>query len=79
MVRLDRINGKGYRPSISFEKSGDEGIAPKGDNMKKADLIKMRQENVSNVIRHLVPLVVTDAQLDKGLQILDEVMAEKVE
>ena len=47
--------------------------------MKKADLIKMRQENVSNVIRHLVPLVVTDAQLDKGLQILDEVMAEKVE
>jgi len=79
MVRLDRINGKGYRPSISFEKSGDEGIAPKGDKMKKADLIKMRQENVSNVIRHLVPLVVTDAQLDKGLQILDEAMAEKVE
>jgi 4-aminobutyrate aminotransferase-like enzyme len=29
------------------------------------------------VIRHLVPLVVTDAQLEKGLQILDEALAEQ--
>jgi len=32
-----------------------------------------------NVIRHLVPLVVTDEQLDRGLKLLEEVMAEKAE
>jgi 4-aminobutyrate aminotransferase-like enzyme len=30
------------------------------------------------VIRHLVPLVVSDEQLEKGLKILDEVLAEQV-
>jgi 4-aminobutyrate aminotransferase/(S)-3-amino-2-methylpropionate transaminase len=42
-------------------------------------LILLTAGAFGNVIRHLVPLVVTDAQLDKGLQILDEAMAEKVE
>lgn len=32
-----------------------------------------------NVIRHLVPLVVADEQLEEGLKILHEAMAEKVE
>jgi 4-aminobutyrate aminotransferase-like enzyme len=31
------------------------------------------------VIRNLVPLVISDEQLDRGLKILDEAMAEKVE
>jgi 4-aminobutyrate aminotransferase/(S)-3-amino-2-methylpropionate transaminase len=42
-------------------------------------LILLTAGAFGNVIRHLVPLVVTDAQLEKGLQILDEAMAEKVE
>ncbi len=31
------------------------------------------------VIRHLVPLVVTDEQLNKGLKILSEAVAEMAE
>jgi 4-aminobutyrate aminotransferase/(S)-3-amino-2-methylpropionate transaminase len=42
-------------------------------------LILLTAGAFGNVIRHLVPLVVTDAQLDKGLQILDEALAENVE
>ena len=40
-------------------------------------LILLTAGAFGNVIRHLVPLVVTDAQLEKGLQILDEVLAEQ--
>lgn len=42
-------------------------------------LIMLTAGSFGNVIRHLVPLVVTDEQLEKGLKILDEAMAEQVE
>lgn len=42
-------------------------------------LIMLTAGGYGNVIRHLVPLVVTDEQLDRGLKILDEAMAEKAE
>jgi 4-aminobutyrate aminotransferase/(S)-3-amino-2-methylpropionate transaminase len=42
-------------------------------------LILLTAGGFGNVIRHLVPLVVTDDQLGKGLKILEEAMAEKVE
>jgi 4-aminobutyrate aminotransferase/(S)-3-amino-2-methylpropionate transaminase len=42
-------------------------------------LILLTAGGFGNVIRHLVPLVVTDDQLAKGLKILEEVMAEKAE
>lgn len=42
-------------------------------------LIMLTAGGFSNVIRHLVPLVVTDEQLEKGLKILDEAMAEQIE
>ncbi len=40
-------------------------------------LILLTAGGYGNVIRHLVPLVVTDEQLEKGLRILDEAMAEQ--
>jgi 4-aminobutyrate aminotransferase / (S)-3-amino-2-methylpropionate transaminase / 5-aminovalerate transaminase len=40
-------------------------------------LILLTAGAFGNVIRHLVPLVVTDEQLDRGLQILDSVLAEQ--
>lgn len=40
-------------------------------------LIMLTAGGFSQVIRHLVPLVVTDEQLEKGLRILDEAMAEQ--
>ena len=42
-------------------------------------LIMLTAGGYGNVIRHLVPLVVTDEQLDRGLKLLEEVMAEKAE
>jgi len=42
-------------------------------------LIILTAGGYGNVIRQLVPLVVTNEQLDKGLRILEEVMAEMVE
>lgn len=42
-------------------------------------LIMLTAGGYGNVIRHLVPLVVTDEQLDRGLKILDEAMAEMAE
>ncbi len=42
-------------------------------------LIMLTAGGYGNVIRNLVPLVVTNEQLDKGLKILDEAMAEKAE
>jgi 4-aminobutyrate aminotransferase/(S)-3-amino-2-methylpropionate transaminase len=40
-------------------------------------LIMLTAGEFGNVIRHLVPLVATDAQLERGLQILEEAMAEQ--
>jgi 4-aminobutyrate aminotransferase/(S)-3-amino-2-methylpropionate transaminase len=42
-------------------------------------LIILTAGGYGNVIRHLVPLVVMDEQLDKGLRILSEAMAEMAE
>jgi len=42
-------------------------------------LIMLTAGGLGNVIRNLVPLVVTDEQLEQGLKILDEAMAEQVE
>ncbi|HSR11309.1 MAG TPA: 4-aminobutyrate--2-oxoglutarate transaminase [Thermodesulfobacteriota bacterium] len=42
-------------------------------------LIMLTAGGYGNVIRSLVPLVVTDEELAKGLRILDEAMAEKAE
>jgi 4-aminobutyrate aminotransferase/(S)-3-amino-2-methylpropionate transaminase len=42
-------------------------------------LIILTAGGFGNVIRNLVPLAVTDEQLGKGLRILEEAMAEKVE
>jgi 4-aminobutyrate aminotransferase/(S)-3-amino-2-methylpropionate transaminase len=42
-------------------------------------LILLTAGGYGNVIRHLVPLVITDEQLDRGLKILEEAMAEKAE
>jgi len=42
-------------------------------------LILLTAGGYGNVIRHLVPLVVTDEQLDRGLKLLEEVMAEQAE
>jgi 4-aminobutyrate aminotransferase / (S)-3-amino-2-methylpropionate transaminase / 5-aminovalerate transaminase len=39
-------------------------------------LILLTAGGFGNVIRHLVPLIVTDKQLEKGLDILDETLAE---
>jgi 4-aminobutyrate aminotransferase / (S)-3-amino-2-methylpropionate transaminase / 5-aminovalerate transaminase len=42
-------------------------------------LIILTAGSYNNVIRSLVPLVVTDEQLNRGLKILDEAMAEQIE
>jgi len=42
-------------------------------------LILLTAGAFGNVIRHLVPLVVTDDQLEKGVQILEEVLAEQAD
>lgn len=59
---------------------------PRGDLAKaivkrcyEKGLIMLTAGGFGNVIRHLVPLVVTDDQLERGLKILDEAMAEEVE
>jgi 4-aminobutyrate aminotransferase/(S)-3-amino-2-methylpropionate transaminase len=72
--------------------NGMEIVADKKNPKPNADLTKaiVRQcydkgliiltaGGYGNVIRNLVPLVITDEQLDRGLKILDEAMAEKVE
>jgi 4-aminobutyrate aminotransferase/(S)-3-amino-2-methylpropionate transaminase len=40
-------------------------------------LIMLTAGGFGNVIRHLVPLVVTDEQLERGFQTLEEAMAEQ--
>jgi 4-aminobutyrate aminotransferase/(S)-3-amino-2-methylpropionate transaminase len=42
-------------------------------------LIMLTAGGFGNVIRHLVPLVVTEDELEKGVKILDEAMAEQAE
>ena len=63
-----------------------ESRKPNGDLAKgivrrcyEKGLIMLTAGGYGNVIRHLVPLVVTDEQLDRGLKILKEAMAEQAE
>jgi 4-aminobutyrate aminotransferase/(S)-3-amino-2-methylpropionate transaminase len=72
--------------------NGMEIVADKKNPKPNADLTKaivkrcydkgliiLTAGGYGNVIRNLVPLVISDEQLDRGLKILDEAMAEKVE
>ncbi len=66
-IVLDKKNPK---PNADLAKAVVKRCYEKG-------LILLTAGGFGNVIRHLVPLVVTDAQLEKGLQILEEVLAEQ--
>jgi 4-aminobutyrate aminotransferase / (S)-3-amino-2-methylpropionate transaminase / 5-aminovalerate transaminase len=66
------INKRNPRPNADLAKAIVKRCYEKG-------LIMLIAGGYGNVIRHLVPLVVTDKQLDKGLSILSESLAEKAE
>ena len=66
------LNKKDPKPNGDLAKSIVGRCYDKG-------LIMLTAGGFGNVIRHLVPLVVTDEQLDKALKILNEAMAEKAE
>lgn len=66
------VDKKNPRPNGDLAKAIVKRCYEKG-------LIMLTAGSFGNVIRHLVPLVVTDEQLEKGLKILDEAMAEQVE
>jgi 4-aminobutyrate aminotransferase/(S)-3-amino-2-methylpropionate transaminase len=76
------VRGKG--PMLAIELVRDrEKKTPAGDETKK--LVKLCYEkglvliacgNFGNVIRTLMPLVITDEQLDRGFAILEEALAE---
>jgi 4-aminobutyrate aminotransferase/(S)-3-amino-2-methylpropionate transaminase len=66
------VDKKNHKPNGDLAKAIVKRCYEKG-------LIMLTAGGFGNVIRHLVPLVVTDDQLEKGLKILDEAMAEKVE
>ena len=68
-IVLDRKNPK---PNGDLAKAIVKRCYDKG-------LIMLTAGGYGNVIRHLVPLVVTDEQLDKGLGILNEAVAEMAE
>jgi 4-aminobutyrate aminotransferase/(S)-3-amino-2-methylpropionate transaminase len=73
--------GPGGHGASSWDKKNPVERRPDRPSWRCYDkgLIILTAGGYGNVIRHLVPLVVTDEQLDKGLRILEEVMAEKVE
>jgi 4-aminobutyrate aminotransferase / (S)-3-amino-2-methylpropionate transaminase / 5-aminovalerate transaminase len=64
------LDKKNPRPNADLTKAIVRRCYDKG-------LIILTAGGHGNVIRHLVPLVVTDAQLDRGLKILEEAMAEQ--
>ena len=66
------INNRNSRPNADLAKAIVKRCYEKG-------LIMLTAGGYGNVIRHLVPLVVTDEQLNKGLSILSESLAEKAE
>jgi len=76
---------------ISKNKGGKEIVLDKGNPKPNPDLAKavvkrcyekglilLTAGGFGNIIRHLVPLIVTDKQLEKGLDILDEALAEMI-
>lgn len=64
------VDRKDHKPHGDLAKAIVQRCYEKG-------LIMLTAGAYSNVIRHLVPLVVTDEQLEKGLRVLDEAMAEQ--
>ncbi|MCX5910276.1 MAG: aminotransferase class III-fold pyridoxal phosphate-dependent enzyme [Deltaproteobacteria bacterium] len=66
-VVLDKKNPK---PNADLAKGIVKGCYENG-------LILLTAGAFGNVIRHLVPLVATDEQLEKGLKILEKVLAEQ--
>jgi 4-aminobutyrate aminotransferase/(S)-3-amino-2-methylpropionate transaminase len=76
------VRGKG--PMLALELVKDrEKKTPAADETKKIvqkcydkGLVLIACGNFGNVIRTLMPLVITDAQLDKGFEILDAAFAE---
>jgi 4-aminobutyrate aminotransferase / (S)-3-amino-2-methylpropionate transaminase / 5-aminovalerate transaminase len=76
------VRGKG--PMIALEMVKDRHTkAPATDETKKIlascyekGLVLLSCGHKSNVIRTLMPLVITDEQLDKGLSIFEEVLSE---
>jgi 4-aminobutyrate aminotransferase/(S)-3-amino-2-methylpropionate transaminase len=76
------VRGKG--PMLAMELVADrESKAPAADKAKalvgrcfEKGLVLLSCGNFGNVIRTLMPLVITDDQLDKGLAILEESLEE---
>ncbi len=76
------VRGKG--PMLAIELVRDrEKKTPAGDETKRLvkrcyekGLVLIACGNHGNVIRTLMPLVITDAELDRGFQILDSVLEE---
>jgi 4-aminobutyrate aminotransferase / (S)-3-amino-2-methylpropionate transaminase / 5-aminovalerate transaminase len=66
------VDKKNPKPNADLTKAIVKRCYDKG-------LIILTAGGYGNVIRHLVPLVITDEQLDKGLRVLEEVMAENLE
>ena len=79
---IGEVRGKG--PMIGLELVRDrETKEPATEETKKLiqrcfekDLILLSCGNFGNVIRTLMPFVITDAQLEKGLAILEESLHE---
>jgi 4-aminobutyrate aminotransferase / (S)-3-amino-2-methylpropionate transaminase / 5-aminovalerate transaminase len=79
---IGEVRGKG--PMLGLELVKDrESKKPATDQAKKVvqlcyekGLVVLACGNFSNVIRTLMPLVITDEQLDKGLSILEESLVE---
>ncbi|MFO7886416.1 MAG: 4-aminobutyrate--2-oxoglutarate transaminase [Desulfobacteraceae bacterium] len=79
---IGEVRGKG--PMLAMELVKDrETKEPAGEETKKLTqlcfekgLVLLSCGNFGNVIRTLMPFVITDQQLDKGLSILDECLTE---
>jgi 4-aminobutyrate aminotransferase/(S)-3-amino-2-methylpropionate transaminase len=63
------VSKKNPQPNADLSKAIVQRCYEKG-------LIVLPAGSFGKVIRHLVPLVVTDEQLERGLQILEGAMAE---
>jgi 4-aminobutyrate aminotransferase/(S)-3-amino-2-methylpropionate transaminase len=86
LARRHRLVGdvRGKGPMMALELVKDrETKAPAGDETKKVmqrcyekGLVLVSCGNFGNVLRTLMPLVITDEQLDRGFAILDEALGE---
>lgn len=75
LIKLREENvAKGIYTSIPAMLAEGKGVLVK--DVEGKGLILLTAGGFGNVIRHLVPLIVTNQQLERGLDILDEAMAE---